>query len=266
LPTDSSDSTEYVRSLERGLAVISSFSNGARRMTLSEVAERTRLNPATARRLLHTLVKLGFMREEDRYFSPTPLVLTLGHSYLASINIWDLAQPIMELLVDQAAEVEGMTVLGSSICVLEGADIVYVARLPVKRLLSRTVTIGSRVPAFATSTGRVLLSGLSEPELDEFFRRYPPSRHTEMTTTDVSQLKAILAQVRQQGWALTDQETEYGVRSIGAPIHDGSGRVAAALALATQANQVPVERIRTELLPLVMAAARQISDRRPFGD
>lgn len=211
-----------VQSLARGLAVIRAFDAEHSEMSLSEVARRTGLTRATARRFLHTLCDLGYMRTDGKVFALTVRVLDLGYSYLSGLQLQDLAMPHLEQL---AARVEETT----SISVLDGTDIVYVARVPTRRIMSIGITIGTRFPAYATSMGRVLLAALPTEEVVRRYEAVPLERRTSRTIAAIPDLLGELERVREQGWSLTDQELEHGLRSMAMPITDARGRTLAAV-------------------------------------
>jgi IclR family transcriptional regulator, pca regulon regulatory protein len=243
---------DFVQSLERGLAVICSFDAEHPRLTLSEVAARTGLTRATARRLLLTLGELGYVATNGRQFSLTPRVLDIGYAYLSSLNVQQIAQPYLEALSERVHE-------SVSVTVLDGADIVYVARVPTKRIMTISLGLGSRLPAYCTSMGRVLLAELAP---DDLAGALPPTleRHTEHTVCTVAELAVVLKQVRAQGWSLVDQELEMGLRSVAAPLRDASGRAVAAMNVSTQVARTTVEQIHDELVPDLVATAARISE------
>ena len=247
-------SSDFIQSLERGLAVLRSFSRERNSQTLSEVAQQTGLTRATARRVLLTLAELGYVDQDSRSFSLTPKVLDIGYSYLSSFKVVELAQQPMEKLVNEVRE-------SSSMAVLDGSDIVYVARVPTKRIMTIALAIGSRLPAYPTSMGRVMLAGLEESQLDEYISRTQLEQLTAHTVTDPEQFRATLKQVRADGYALVDQELEEGVRSIAAPIRNERGEVVAAMNVSCHASRVTVERMREELRPHLQEAAEEISRR-----
>lgn len=244
--------TQSLQSLERGIAVLQVFSRERPALTLSEVARLTGVTRATARRILLTLEKLGHVRSDGRLFSLTPRVLSLGWAYLSSLNLWEVAQPLMEELVEQTKE-------SCSAATLDLPDIVYVARVPTRHIMSIAISVGTRLPASATSMGRVLLSDLPEDELDSFLANYPLEPLTDRTITDPDVLRKTLADVRKQGWALVDQELEVGLRSIAAPIRRADGRTVAALNCSASAPRVSVTELRQRFLPLLLHTAEQIS-------
>lgn len=245
---------DYVQSLDRGLAVIRCFSAQRPVLTLTEIAQATSLTRATARRLLLTLQGLGYVSMTGRTFSLTPHVLELGYSYLSSLGIGELAeQPIRDLVsaIDET----------SSVSVLDGDDIVYVLRVPANRLMTVWAGVGTRLPAYPTSLGRVLLAGLDDQCLEDYLNRITPHPLTRHTVTDKDKLRAAIKQAREQGWALVDQEYELGVRSVAAPLINRRGTTVAALNVSTQAGRVPTADLRRRILPLVQQTAAEISQR-----
>ncbi|ODS71596.1 MAG: IclR family transcriptional regulator [Bordetella sp. SCN 67-23] len=246
-------SDAYVQSFARGLAVIRAFNAERPAMTLTEVAEAAGLTRAGARRILLTLVQLGYVATEGRQFRLTPRILELGFAYLTSMPFWDLAEPIMEQLTNEAHQ-------SCSATVLDGTDIVYVLRIPTGRIMSINLGIGSRLPAYCSAMGRVLLAGLADAEIDAALARSDLRAHTPLTVTDPAQLKAAILKVREQGWSLVDRELETGLVAIAAPIRDRSGRTVAALNLSGQAHLVTARQMQDELLPLLSRAAERIND------
>jgi IclR family pca regulon transcriptional regulator len=244
--------TDTLQSLERGLTVLQVFSEDHPRLTLSEVARLAGITRATARRILLTLQHLGHVRADGRQFSLTPRVLSLGFGYLSSLNLWEIAQPFMEQLVEQTHE-------SCSAATLDLPDIVYVARVPTRRIMTIALGIGSRLPAHSTSMGRVLLADLPDAELDSFLATGPFEPCTERTTTDPEDLRTAVRRVREQGWSMVDQELEMGLRSVSAPVRGADGRVIAALNLAAAAPRVGLDELRGQFLPLLLKTAEQIS-------
>ena len=243
-------SGHFVQSLSRGLAVIRAL-NSPEPMTLSDVARASELSRATSRRFVLTLEQLGYVQQSGGRFALTPRVLELGFAYLSSLGLPDVAQPHLERLVEQVRE-------SSSISVLDGESVVYVARVPTRRIMNVVISVGTRLPAYATSMGRVLLAGLDPQEraalLDQL--ELVPLAHETITTR--AQLEAELERVREQGYAIVDQELESGLRSVAAPIRDRRRRVVAAVNLAVQAAQVSVEEIRRSLLGPLLSTAGAI--------
>ncbi len=242
---------DFVQSLERGLAVIRAFDADHPELTLSEVAAATGVTRAAARRFLLTLAELGYVRSNGRFFSLSPRVLELGYAYLSSLSLPDVAEPHLEALVAEVNE-------SSSVSVLDGDDVVYVARVPVSRIMTVAISVGTRFPAYATSMGRVLLAGLPDVEQEGYLAKVTLERLTAKTVRSVSALRAELARVRAQGWALVDQELEEGLRAVAAPIRDRSGRTVAAVNVSAAASRTSVESIRRTLVPPLLAAAARI--------
>lgn len=244
-------SSEFVQSLERGLAVIRAFDAEHPELTLSDVARATGLTRAAARRFLLTLVELGYIRTDGRLFALRPRILELGYAYLSSVGLPEVAQPHMEALVARLHE-------SSSLSVLDGDDIVYVARVPTRRIMTVAINVGTRFPAYATSMGRVLLAGQSPQWLTGYLTRTELRPITPRTITDPKRLRATLDRVASQGFAMIDQELELGLRSIAVPVHDGSGAVAAALNVSMHASRGNADSARRELLAPLRATARAI--------
>jgi IclR family pca regulon transcriptional regulator len=249
--TEQPRSADFVQSLERGLAVIRAFDSERPELTLSDVARATGFTRATARRFLLTLSELGYVSASDGHFSLSPRVLELGYSYLSSLGLPELAPPHMERLVAQVNE-------SSSISVLDDTEIVYVVRVPTRRIMSITLSVGTRLPAYCTSMGRVLLAGLSEDELEPLLARIELRPLTPRTITDLGALRRLLVRVRRQGYALTDQELEKGLRSIAVPIRDSAGAVAAALNVSVHASRATGAALRRDVLPLALQTAAAI--------
>lgn len=249
---DPRPSDGYVQSFARGLSVIRSFSAQAPQQTLSEVAARTGLTRAGARRILLTLQTLGYVHNDGRQFRLTPRILDLGFAYLSSMPIWNLAEPAMEAL---SAEVQEST----SAAVLEGSDVVYVLRVSTRKILSIGLGTGSRLPAFCTSMGRVLLAARPDAEARAILLSGPRDAYTQRTLTDVDALMAQLARTREQGWSLVDQELEEGLISIAAPIIGRHGQTLAAINVSGQANRTDAAAMQAQILPALLRAARQIS-------
>jgi IclR family pca regulon transcriptional regulator len=242
---------DYVQSLERGLSVIRAFDADHPKLTLSEVATSTGLSRAAARRFLRTLVQLGYMRSDGSLFSLRPKVLELGYAYLSSLTLPEVAMPHLEQLVEQVHE-------SSSVSELDGDDVVYIARVPTKRIMAVTISVGTRFPAYATSMGRVLLAAQPEERLSEYLEGTSLKGLTGHTITDPAELRRELRKIRVQGWALVDQELEEGLRSAAAPIHDADGQVIAAVNVSTHAGRRTLESIVEDLLQPLLATARRI--------
>lgn len=241
-------SGQYVQSLARGLSVIRAFDSDHPEMTLSEVARATGLTRATARRFLLTLAELGYVRTDGRFFVLTARVLELGYSYLSGLSLLEVAQPHLEALSADLHE-------STSASVLDGVDIVYVARVPTRRIMTVGINLGTRFPAFATSMGRVHLAALDEARLQHYFSIAQLTPITPKTVHDRSSLTAVLDRVREQGYALVDEELESGLRSIAVPVRDRSGRTVVAINASAQASGVTVESIISGYLPRLRQAA-----------
>jgi len=238
-----------VQSLARGLAVIRAFDGDHAALTLSDVARRADITRAAAGRFLRTLEQLGYVRSDDRLFSLTPRVLELGFSYLSALSIPEIVQPHLERLSREVDE-------SVSAAVLDGGDIVYVARVPTRRIMSVRITIGTRFPAFATSMGRVLLAGMPDAGPVLAASDLPPL--TPRTVTDADALQAELDDVRRQGWALVDGELEPGLRSVAVPLHDRRGDVVAAVNVSTSATRDSVDHVIEHYLPPLQRTAAAI--------
>ena len=243
--------SDFVQSLDRGLAVIRAFGPDRERLSLSEVARATGLTRAATRRFLLTLVQLGYVRNDGREFSLRPRVLELGYAYLSGLGMPEVAAPHLEELVAQVRE-------SSSISVLDGHYIVYVARVPTKRIMTVSISVGTRFPAYATSMGRVLLAGMSDDDLDAYLAEADLAPMTNRTVTDPKRLREVVDEVRRQGYAIVDQELEEGLRAIAAPIHGAGGAVTAAINVSAHASRVSMAAIRAELLPHLLDTARRI--------
>jgi IclR family pca regulon transcriptional regulator len=243
--------SDFVQSLERGLAVIRAFDADRRELALSEVARQTGLTRAAARRFLLTLVKLGYVHFADGRFSLRPRVLELGYAYLSSLSLPEVAQPHMEALVAKVNE-------SSSVSVLDDLEVVYVVRVPTRRIMSITLSVGTRLPAFATSMGRVLLAHLPDAELEERLSRIQLRPLTARTVTDRDSLRAIVATTRKQGYAAVDQELEEGLRSLAVPIRDSGGVVCAALNVSVHASRASMAVLRRDFLPQAREAVAGI--------
>jgi IclR family pca regulon transcriptional regulator len=247
----------FVQSLDRGLAVIRALGDPGRGQTLAEVSRSTGLTRAAARRFLLTLVDLGYARIDGRLFSLTPRALELGYAYLSSLGLPEIAQPHLQKLVEEVHE-------SSSVSVLDGDAIVYVARASTpQRIMSVAINVGTRLPAHITSMGRVMLAALDDAELDELLATISFSSVTTMTIVEPRTLRAELERIREQGFAVVDQELEQGLRSVGAPIRAPGGNVVAALNISTHASRSPLEHVRNALLPPLLRTAEAIGRELP---
>jgi IclR family transcriptional regulator, pca regulon regulatory protein len=242
--------TAFVQSLERGLTVIRALSTPDPQ-SLSDVARATGLSRAAARRFLLTLERLGYVAHERGRFALTPRVLELGYAYLSSLTLPEVAQPHLAKLVERVHE-------SSSVSVLDGPDIVYVARVPTRRIMTVAIAVGTRFPAHATSMGRVLLAGLDRDGRARALEGVTFEPITPSTITSRPALERALERAAREGYALVDQELEVGLRSIAAPIHDPARRVVAAINLSVHAGTMTTAAMRQRLLPPLRETAAAI--------
>lgn len=254
---------EFVTSMARGLAVIKAFNattSGAKSpglgsphtLTLTQVAERAGVVRAVARRFLLTLTELGYVETDGKHFRLTPRVLDLSQAYLSSLPFARVIQEALEEVTEKTRE-------SASASVLDGEDIVYVARVPTRHIISVTLSIGTRLPAYCTSMGRVLLAALGPEELDAFFSRAELRRRTPHTVCEQPQLREILARVTRNGYALADQQLEEGLRSIAVPVRSPTGRVIAAINVSAQVARTTKTQLLRDFLPVLRQAAERIA-------
>jgi IclR family transcriptional regulator, pca regulon regulatory protein len=242
---------DFVASLEKGLLVIEAFDASRPRLTLSDVARLTGITRAAARRYLRTLTRLNYADFDGRYFSLSPRILRLGYAYLSSASLSTRLQPFLERISEETAE-------SSSAAVLDGDDIVYIARSATRRIMSIGLGVGSRLPAYCTSLGRAILAYQSEAEIDAYLGRVRLEARTPKTVTDKTELRAILQATRAQGYAIVNEELEFGLRSIAAPLVQKSGKVAVALNISAQAGRVPAAEMEERFLPALRAASEAL--------
>ncbi|OJA06117.1 IclR family transcriptional regulator C-terminal domain-containing protein [Halomonas sp. QHL1] len=248
----SEDSRDFVTALASGLEVIQAFDHEHPRMTLSEVAARTGMNRAKARRFLLTLHALGYVRKQQRYFELAPRVLQLGYAFLSANNYRDVIQQHLEDITAETGE-------SSSLGVLDGNDVIYVARSAAKhRLMAITLSVGTRLPAAHTSMGRMLLAQLSDTDLDHFLSSVALEPYTDKTVTDVSELRSQILKARQQGYAISDQELDSGLRSIAVPVYDAKQHLMGAINISTNAARVDLDRLINVYLPVLQNKVAQI--------
>jgi IclR family transcriptional regulator, pca regulon regulatory protein len=242
----------FMTSLARGLLVIQSFTPQTPQMTISQLSVKTGLSRAAVRRCLYTLTKLGFAGIEDgSRYALRPRMLTLSNTYSASNSLSTAAQPILERMSAVLHE-------SFSVATLDGDDIVYIARSTVARVMSEDLHIGSRLPAYCTSMGRVLLAHLPADKLEHYLARVVLTAHTPRTVSSVDKLRLALRNVRRHGYALVDQEYEIGLRSLAVPVYSPTGRVAATLNLSGSAPRMPVYDMQTRFLPHLRDAAAEL--------
>jgi IclR family pca regulon transcriptional regulator len=249
---DSPNDKNFVTALARGLAVIRAFDDVRPRMTLAQVAQVVDLSRAATRRSLLTLKELGYVASDGKLFYLTPATLRLGFSYLASQPLSQIAQPYVNRLREQFQE-------SSSVSVMDSNEIIYITRASAVRLLSSTLNLGSRLPAYCTSMGRVLLSSMNEEQLEAYFKSVKMIRYTDYTITSEPELRKILADVRKTGYCIIDQEREIGLRSIAVPIRNRAGTIIAALNISGQAGRLEISQMQAELLPVLQQTASDIS-------
>jgi IclR family pca regulon transcriptional regulator len=245
---------DFMASLARGLAVIRAFSEQRRHLTIAQLSQRTGIPRAAVRRCLYTLARLGYAASDDgRAYVLRPGILALGHAYLSSTPLATAVQPLLDGITRELHE-------SSSMAVLDGDEILYVARSSTTtRLMSIDLGIGSRLPAYCTSMGRVLLAGLPPPELRAYLARAKLTRRTPRTVDTPEALAAVLRTVRRERYAIVDQELEIGLRSIAVPVTEGDGRAVAAINVGTQSSRVSLAEMESRFLPLLRAAAREAS-------
>jgi IclR family pca regulon transcriptional regulator len=241
-----------VTSFARGLNVIRAFGEGASRLTLSDVARRSEISRASARRLLHTLTALGYANTDGKLFWLTPKILGLGFSYLSSMEIWSFAQGHMEELVQKVQE-------SCSIAVLQGYDIYYVIRVPTRRLLNSTLNVGSTLPASVVSLGRIQLADLPTKDLDHYLNTLEVIRYTRFTITDKEELKRVILEDGVKGWSIVDRELEEGMCGISVPIRNHHDKTIAAINLTMPPSKAAEPGVLDYLLKELQQAADQIN-------
>lgn len=248
---------DYVEALARGLAVIESFGADNPHMTLSGVAQRTGLSRGAVRRILHTLVTLGYLSQSERQFMLEPRVLKLGYAYLSSRPLWRLAQPMLEAAARDIGE-------PCSLSILDGEEIVYVTSVVATRLVYDFVGVGGRLPAFCASMGRVLLAAQTDAEIDAFLARAKLVARTPSTVTDPAKLRAIIHKARADGYATQDEEVEPGQRAIAVPVTDANGRTIAAINVTVPAHRYSVEKMVVEAAPILRREAARLGEALSF--
>jgi IclR family pca regulon transcriptional regulator len=246
------ENPDFVNALARGLGIITCFGQDAEMLTLSEIAAKTGLTRGTARRFLLTLEALGYVRCEGKTFRLAPKVLNLGYAYLSSLPLWEAAQPIMKDVVDELDE-------SCSIGVLDGQDVVYVARIPPKHLSFIPIQPGTRMPAHINAMGQVLLAQLGSQELDEYFRHATFEKITKYTLTDESAIRKVLTRAAKDRYALSDRQLQIGIRSIAVPIPAKSGRSEVAINATASENRASKRDLITRFLPILRRAADQLA-------
>jgi IclR family pca regulon transcriptional regulator len=242
----------FMTSLARGLAVVQAFSDSRKPQTIAQISQKTGIPRAAVRRCLYTLQQLGYVDAELNNFSLRPKILTLGYSYLSSTPLTVSSQPYLNAISAQLGE-------SCSLAVLDDGEVLYVARSATSRVMSVALNTGSRLPAYCTSLGRVMLAHLAPQELDAYFAKARLKPMTDKTVTNQKRLREILAGVRQDGYAINDEELELGLRSIAVPVRGASGQVLAALNVGAQASRVSADRMRQEFLPALQRGAQELA-------
>ncbi len=243
----------FMTSLARGLTVLEAFAQEMPQMTISQLSNKTGLSRAAVRRCLYTLSKLGYAGAEDgQRYSLRPKMLTLSHTYTVSNTLASAAQPILERMSEQHHE-------SFSVATLDGDEIVYIARSQVQRVMSVDLHVGSRLPAFCTSMGRVLIASQPPDVVEKYLERVVLKPYTPKTVNSVDKLKMMLRNVRRNGYAMCDQEYEVGLRSIAVPVYAPSGKVIATVNLSGNAQRMPLLDMQTQFLPTLRQAANELS-------
>lgn len=249
---DAMTDPSFMTSLARGLAVVQAFSDSRKPQTIANISQKTGIPRAAVRRCLHTLRELGYVDAELNNFSLRPKVLTLGYSYLSSTPLTVSAQPYLNEISRTLNE-------SSSMAVLEDGEVLYVARASTSRVMSVALNTGSRLPAYCTSLGRVMLAHLPPAELEQYLAKTKLRAMTENTVVNQKRLREILADVRRDGYAINDEELELGLRSIAVPVRGASGQVLAALNVGAQAARVSVKQLEKEFLPVLLRGAQELA-------
>jgi IclR family transcriptional regulator, pca regulon regulatory protein len=243
---------DFMTSLARGLHVIRAFAGVDRRLTIADVSRATGLTRAVVRRCLYTLKELGYAGTDGRMYFLQPRILNLGYSYLSTAPVPIAAQPVLEEMSESLGE-------ASSVAVLDDGAVVYVGRAATKRIMSVTLGVGSRLPAYCTALGRVLLAHLTDEQVDIELSKVDWTQHTKHTVTSRSRLEELLVEVRQDGFAINDQELEIGLRSIAVPVRNVVGTVVAAMNVSSQASRVSRRELVERCLPVLRNAAEKLS-------
>lgn len=242
--------TEFVEALAKGLAVLEAFDAAHPDMTLSDVARRTGVTPATARRSLITLMALGYVGQNGKRFHLRPKVMALGSGFYFAARIDEFMAPELRQIVDTHGD-------ASSVAMLDGADVVYIAHHSTQRARRATAVVGARYPAHATSLGRVLLAGLEDAALEAVLKAMQPAALTARTVTDKADLRRLILDAREQGYATTVDQLDYGITALAVPIRAADGRVVAALNSSGYTGlTTPEEMVATRLADLRAAAGR----------
>jgi IclR family pca regulon transcriptional regulator len=242
----------FMSSLARGLIVIRAFNDERRKLTIGEISTKTGVPRSAVRRCLYTLGQLGYVVADGAAFELRPKLLALGHAYLSSTPLAVSAQAFLDRVSVEVHE-------SCSLAILDGDEIVYLARSAASRIMSVSLNVGSRLPAYCTSMGRAILAFLPEDELDAYLKRVELEGKTEKTITTVPRLKQALSAVKHSGYAIVDQELEIGLRSIAVPVRDSFGNVTAAINVSAQAGRMTLRMMESVYLPPLLAASQDLA-------
>jgi len=242
---------DFMQTLARGLHVIRAFGERRQPQTAAELARRAGLSRAVTQRCLYTLVALGYAEQHDRHYVLTPLILSLGHAYFASTPFVSLAQPVLEELSAAVDET-------CALAIMEGNEMMYLARSEVHRILATSLGLGSRLPAYCTAIGRIMLAQLTPVQLARYLEEVELKPYTEYTVVQRARLCAELEQVQRQDYAIGDQELELNVCAIGVPVRSASGKVVSAINVSLKTSRPQLDRLTHEILPAARAAADKI--------
>jgi len=249
------DDRDFVTALARGLAVIQAFTNQCRQLTISQISYRTGITRAAVRRYLHTLTELGYVRCQDgSRFSLGPKTVSLGNAYLSGSPLGGYAQAVLDDLSETVGE-------ACSMAVLDGTEIVYLARATTSRIMSPSLNVGSRLPAYATSIGLVLLANLAEEELESYLARVNFLPFTANTIVTAEALRAALADARRDGYAIANQQMEVGLRSIAVPVCDKAGNVVSGINVLANSARISAAQMRSQFLAPLRLAAQKLGEK-----
>ena len=243
---------DFVHSLARGLAVIRAFGADAPQLTMSDVAKRTDLSRAAVRRFLHTLVQLGYVGQEGRFYALRPRILELGYAFLSSLPMWDVIQPTLQ-------DVSSRLRVSCSVGLLDGLEVVHVARAGRPEPVAVSIGVGSRLPAFHTAMGRVLLAALPPVEREQRMGKADLRAYTPLTMTDPKQLMAELDAVADRGWAIVDREFEPGLIALAVPMRNRAGKIVAAIITSARATRLDAATMRSDHLPVLQQACERMT-------
>lgn len=249
---ESSGDPEFMLSLARGLAVMRCFAEQERPMTIAQASRQTGLSRPAVRRCLLTLTKLGYAAQDGNHYVLRPKVMSLGYAYLSSTPLSLRAQPLLDQLRDELGE-------SCSLGIMDDDQLCYIARAEVSRIMSIALRVGSRLPLYATSMGRVLLAGMPHDARNAYLRRTDLAALTQKTEVQPSRIHALCEKITEEGYAIIDEELEPGLRSIAVPVRSISGSIIAAVNVGTQASRVPVAQLRTRFLPSLRRCARDLT-------